>query len=359
MRLLFLLLPAILLAAEPPQTYICLRTESPIVVDGNLNDAAWAAAAWSDDFVDIEGNLMPLPRYRTRVKMLWDEQYLYIGAELEEPHVWATISKRDDVIFHDNDFEVFLDPDGDNHQYGELEINALNTQWDLFLPKPYKDNGHALNEWNIEGLRSAVQINGTLNDPSDIDSGWTVEIAMPWRGLEMCRSSTESGFAETWYINFSRVEWDTQVIAGKYVKVTDKPEHNWVWSPQGVIDMHRPEMWATVKFEKDTSHYANFTNQMKDRRKRFDTEYRKLRETAYQVYYAEHLFYKKHGRWARNTNDLGFQLPIDLNTTIDFNAAGWTVNVMSGNDNLGHLRSWRASVRDDAKFQWHEPIHIR
>ena len=56
--------------------------------------------------------------------MLWDDQFFYVGAELEEPHVWATLTERDSVIFHDNDFEVFIDPDGDTHLYYELEMNA-------------------------------------------------------------------------------------------------------------------------------------------------------------------------------------------------------------------------------------------
>ena len=102
--------------------------------------------------MDIEGDRRPEPRFRTRMKMLWDDQALYIAAELEEPHVWATLTEHDSVIFHDNDFEVFLDPDGDSHLYAELELNALNTTWDLLLPKPYKDGGKAVDAWEIAGL---------------------------------------------------------------------------------------------------------------------------------------------------------------------------------------------------------------
>ena len=55
------------------------------------------------------------------------------GAELEEPEVWATLTERDSVIYHDNDFEVFIDPDGDNHDYYEFEINALGTTYQVFF----------------------------------------------------------------------------------------------------------------------------------------------------------------------------------------------------------------------------------
>jgi hypothetical protein len=75
------------------------------------------------------------------MKMVWDDEYLYVAAEMEEPDIWATLTERDSVIFHDNDFEVFIDPDGDTHAYYELEVNALATAWDLMLLKPYRDGG--------------------------------------------------------------------------------------------------------------------------------------------------------------------------------------------------------------------------
>src|SRR5262249_52033134 len=81
----------------------------------------------------------PGPRSRPGAKMAWADRYLYVAAELEEPHVWATLTDHDAVIFRDNDFEVFIDPDGDNHEYYEIEINALSAEWDLLLDKPYRD----------------------------------------------------------------------------------------------------------------------------------------------------------------------------------------------------------------------------
>ena len=92
-------------------------------------------------------------------------------------------TKRDSVIFHDNDFEVFLDPDADTHDYFELEINAFGTEWDLFLERPYRDGVQADNDWDMAGLRSAVALDGTVNDPSDEDRGWSLEIAIPFAAL--------------------------------------------------------------------------------------------------------------------------------------------------------------------------------
>lgn len=242
-----------------PRRYVCYRTETPIAIDGRADDAIWQTADWTESFVDIEGNLKPAPRFETRAKMLWDSTFLYIYAELEEPDVWGTLTRRDAVIFYDNDFEIFIDPDGDTHQYYELELNALNTVWDLLLIKPYRDGGPAVNAWDIQGLKTAVVVKGTINRPDDRDSGWSVEIALPWAVLRECaHKDTPPADGDQWRLNFSRVEWRTEAKDGRYVKVTDSatgkplPEDNWVWSPQGLVNMHYPEMWGVIQFTTNT-----------------------------------------------------------------------------------------------------------
>jgi hypothetical protein len=225
-------------AQVEPKSYDCYWANTPVRVDGKLDDRAWQAAAWTTDFVDIEGSAKPIPRLRTRAKILWDDEYLYIGAELEEPEVKATLTTHDSVIFHDNDFEVFLKPPGDAPGYFEFEINALNTSWDLYLNKPYRQGGKADNSWDIPGLKTAVAIHGTLNDPSDKDRGWTVEMAFPWSAFASRLPVTRPAIGDEWRINFSRVEW----------KAGQPKEDNWVWSPQGLVNMHVPEHWGYLHF---------------------------------------------------------------------------------------------------------------
>ena len=249
--------PAPDLEATPfaPRKYVAYRTPAKLKVDGKLDEAAWNAAAWSEAFVDIQGDAHPRPRFRTRAKMLWDDEYFYVSAEMEEPDVWGTLTERDAIIFRDNDFEIFIDPDGDTHAYGELEVNALGTPWDLLLIKPYRDGGPAIHAWDIAGLQLGIDVRGTLNRPGDRDDGWTVEIAMPWTILrETVRGQKPPQAGDRWRVNFSRVQWQVDVAAGRYVKrfkpgtKDPLPEDNWVWSPQGAVDMHMPERWGYVQF---------------------------------------------------------------------------------------------------------------
>jgi hypothetical protein len=279
-----------------PRGYVCYRATTPIVIDGKLNDMAWQSAPWTQLFRDIEGDRQPEPPLATRVKMLWDHAALYIAAELEEPHIWATLRMHDSVIFHDNDFEVFLDPDSDSHLYGELELNALNTTWDLLLSKPYRDSGSAVNAWEITGLTTAVQIDGTLNDARDRDRGWTVEIAWPWQSIkELTRRPVPPRHDDQWRINFSRVEWDFEIVGNEYRKIPNRKEHNWVWSPQGAIDMHRPERWGLLQFSTATPGATEL---------RPDPA-QAARDYLYRVYYAAWEYRKRHGRFADSLAAIG------------------------------------------------------
>ena len=179
--------------------------------------------------------------------MLWDYSFFYIHAWLEEPRVWATLTEHDSVIFQDNDFEVFIDPDGDALRYFEFEVNAFSTTWDLFLAKPYRDGGSADNSWETDA-RVAVFVDGHINDPSVTDRGWGVEIAFPWSCFESGGMPCPPSPGDVWRVNFSRVQWHIEVIDGRIVKKPGLPEENWVWSPQGMVDMHQPEHWGFVEF---------------------------------------------------------------------------------------------------------------
>lgn len=234
--------------------YKARMAKRPIKVDGKLNEHDWKQAVLISDFEDIEGASKPKPSFNTTVKMMWDSQYLYIGAVLEEPHLWGTLKKQDDIIYRDHDFEVFIDPMGDGEQYFEIEINVLGTIMDLFMNKPYKKGGTFDMRWNTTGILSKVIANGTINDNSDIDSGWTVEMAIPFTAISRNNRIASPSTTNPWRINFSRVQWTLEPDGKTYRKKLNEnkrpiSEHNWVWNPTGVIDMHVPVKWGYLYFK--------------------------------------------------------------------------------------------------------------
>ncbi len=245
-------------AALPPlpPTYVCQRATQELSIDGKGDEKDWQQALHLSPLRDIEGAAVP---HATDIRLLWDDRYLYVLADMQEPHLRATLKERDSVIYHDPDFEVFIDPDGDTRNYVELEINALNTVWDLLLTAPYRTANLALHDWNMPGLKHAVHLRGSLNNPADTDSGWSVELAIPWESItghsNHPRRTQPPAPGTTLRMNFSRVNWQAtpdSSAPGGYRKLTNAegkplPESNHVWAPTGIINIHCPELWGYVR----------------------------------------------------------------------------------------------------------------
>ncbi len=277
-----------------PRVYHCRRATKPFTLDGNLDKEFWAEAPWTEDFEDIEGDIRPKPRFRTRAKILWDDENIYFGAELMGDEIWSHVTKRDDVIFRDNDFEIFIDPDSDTQCYCEFEMNARNTVWDLLLTKAYRDQGKPMNGFDLKGLRTAVKIDGELNNPNADNTRWCCEIVMPFETLIECLGQQEKkapAAGDFWRINFSRVQWTVDVENGEYVKRQNPetgaplPEDNWVWSPTGIVNMHYPELWGFVFFCSGDEQYAI-------------PEDEKLKWELRRYYYAQHANYDRCGSFS-------------------------------------------------------------
>lgn len=312
---------------KSPISYIAYHTADSITVDGKDTDASWSKVEWTDLFIDIEG--VKKTTYNTQAKMLWDSTYFYILAKMEEPHVWADITEHDAIIFHNNDFEVFIDPTGDSHNYYEIEINAINTVWDLFVSKPYRENNVVLNDWTATGMKSAITIDGTLNNPKDTDKGWMLEIAIPWRVFKKAYFEENVPKDDFWRVNFSRVNWDYQLNDGTYGRRKDAegnylPEHNWVWSPQGVINMHEPEHWGYVYFSskeagaKDTFEIPNDE---------------KIKWALYELYRAQKKHFDAHAAWSTTLDNL-MTAPIiiegkTISPKLENHSFGWNISVES------------------------------
>lgn len=172
------------------------------------------------------------------------------------------------------------------------------------LTKPYRNGGFPIDAWDIKGLKIGIDIQGTLNDPSDIDEGWTLEIAIPW---DVLLEATRGGMPQEgtlWRVNFSRVQWQTVIIDGEYVKKTDPEtgenfsEDNWVWSQQGLINMHYPEMWGFVHFSEKTAGSGGTEFEWNSAE-----DYKWLLR---KLYYRQIEYKKKHGRFAGNPNDINY-----------------------------------------------------
>lgn len=310
------------LSLTPPR-YICYRAEGPITIDGKPDEASWQKAPWTENFTNLAGPEKPAPALQTRVKLLWDDENLYVAFESEEPDIWDTMTVNESPLFQENDVEIFIDPDGDTHNYCELEINAINTTWDLLLEKPYRDGGPGLTGWNIRGLKSAVSLRGTLNNPADRDTGWNLEVSIPWKSLaEIASGKPKPEPGENWRMDFMRVEWPHTVVNGQYSKQTDpatgKTVHSffWTWAPIGIVSIHCPERWGYVQFSSKTAGLG------KDSLRPDPDE--PIRTALRRIYYLQRDYMARNHCYATSLKALqkasGVKLPGDISPRLD--AAG-------------------------------------
>lgn len=283
----------ILQMQSPPLHYQVRSTHAALTIDGDDQEQDWQQAPWTADFVDIQGANHSKPTYKTAVKMLWDKEHLYIFAKLEEPHIWGTLLQHDTIIYHNNDFEVFIKPNENQDAYFEIEVNPLNTVMDLLMLKPYRYGGKAKLQWDVKGMKTAIKHVGTLNNPTDTDQYWTVEIAIPFQALNFFGDPKSPKIGDVWRLNFSRVQWQHQIHDGRYQRVKGKEEDNWVWSPIGIVNMHLPERWGYLNFidQQPTADFHTPTSAA-------------LEKDLWNLHYAQGIYFQKNKKYAQSLQQL-------------------------------------------------------
>ncbi len=250
--------------------YTACHISEVVKIDGHLDEPCWLAAPRSPRFIDILSGKSAI--HDTRAAILWDDENLYVGFWVEEPHVRASLTQHNSPIYTDNDVEVFI---AGKDSYYEFEINALNTLYEVFfiwqdayekggfaeVPslskpklKPFNGVGFTTHprggrlgswDWTFPGLKTAVFVDGTLNDDKDRDRGWKVELAFPWQGMKWLAKADHRSLppkhGDVWRIDFSRFN---QYKAAP----PDKDSGGWFWSRHGVWDSHIPECFPYIHF---------------------------------------------------------------------------------------------------------------
>jgi hypothetical protein len=255
--------------------YVANRTATKPIIDGRLDEYVWQNAPRSPRFRDLIRGMETI--YDTRAAVLWDDEYLYIAYWIEESDLQATLTERDAPIYQNNDVEFFI---AGSDGYYEFEINSFGTIYEVlffwddaykagqydtiaglgvgepgskaFYGVGYKDHPRGPRTgfwgWDFPGLQSAVNLDGTINDSSDRDRGWTVELALPWEGLAVLAMGDKRSLPpkdhDVWRMDFSRFN------QYKEAPPSDDPG-GWAWSPHGTWDSHVPECFTYIHFSLD------------------------------------------------------------------------------------------------------------
>lgn len=177
------------------------RAASRIVIDGKLDDKAWSGANSVE--LTFPWDYQTGAKQKTVARLLWDDQYLYVGYDCEDADIVAHFDRRDDPTYRDDAVEIFINPNPQqvDFYYG-LEMNAKATLYDYFYAFPKLN----IKRIDLHGVQLATHLRGTLNQTSDKDTGWSLEVAIPWSNFEELTRKLPPQPGDTWSANINR--WD-------------------------------------------------------------------------------------------------------------------------------------------------------
>jgi hypothetical protein len=212
----------------------CRRRQGPIKINGVLDDVAWDRAQVLQDFSTFWEKRKA--RSNTKARLLWDDEFLYFSAEMEDIDLYADVKEHNGMAWTNDVFELFFKPSEEKLGYYEFQVNALNTQLEMFLPSRGAGGYQRFVPVGRLGMESAVKLDGTLNDWTDKDKGWTVEGRIPWKAFEPTGGRPRSG-----------AKWRFALCRYDYSVAYERPDLSST-APLTLPDFHRYEDYGQITF---------------------------------------------------------------------------------------------------------------
>lgn len=218
--------------------YTAHRADSQIKIDGKLDELAWRHATTFGDFQFPWWEAGK--KEQTTARMLWDDEFLYVSYDCQDSHVSAVNTEHDSPVYRDDCVELFTSPNPDRpFDYFNIEMNVNRAILDRHHPD---GPGKKVPNWNSHGIKIATAVDGTLNDDSDKDRGWVLEVAIPFANFAQVTGRSHPNDGDIWHLNLNR-------LGGK-----TNPQHS-QWSPGTTATpaFHVPDTFGRVTFSKQTS----------------------------------------------------------------------------------------------------------
>ncbi|HKJ66925.1 MAG TPA: carbohydrate-binding family 9-like protein [bacterium] len=211
------------------KTYHVRKVEQPVPVEGSLAQEPWTDAEAMELLDCVTGEL---PRMSTYCKLLWDNDCLYAGYQVEDEKVVSTYTERDEPLYEEDVVELFLAPASGLKYYYEFNFSPKNVVLDAIV---LNDDGRAgvgrgdlmtLTQWDCRSLH----VNARLKD-----RGWVVTAAIPFAQLHFAENRPPQP-GDIWRANLCRIEYggsETEYSA---------------WSPPEILDFHTTEKFGEIVF---------------------------------------------------------------------------------------------------------------
>ena len=220
-----------------PTSHECRRATGPIKLDGQADEPAWQHAAVIESFVAFWADRKG--RTKTKARLLWDDEFIYFHAEMEDADLYADETKTNGNLWDNDVFELFFKPVEQANGYYEFQVNPLNARLHTFLPSRGAGGLRRAKSSAADGkfaMQTTVVRRGTLNDWRDNDTGWSVEGRIPWKDFHRTGGGPKTG--DTW--GFALCRYD-------YSKNHESPDLT-SCAPLKFPSFHRYEDYCRLKF---------------------------------------------------------------------------------------------------------------
>jgi uncharacterized repeat protein (TIGR03806 family) len=226
--------------ADPPAEFECRFTDTPIKITGKGSDPAWKSAQVINHFyLPWLGAKARPAKTMTKAKLLWDREFLYFFADMEDADLYADIKEHNGMLWNNDVFELFFKPADDKPGYYEFQVNAAGAVLDLFFPRRGAGGFARFKNETKFHVDAKVNLRGTLNKWTDKDDGWTVEGKIPW--TDFVRTGGRPAPDETW--KFALCRYDYSIDFEGPELSTCAPLKS-----KDVADFHHYEDYARLRF---------------------------------------------------------------------------------------------------------------
>jgi len=222
--------------SEPGFVITAPRVTNVMNIDGRIDEAVWSRSAPIMLRNNRSGTAVDDARISTQVLTCHDDSTLYIAFICKDPDIWSSYTQRDEHLWNEEAVEVFIDTDDRPDTYVEIEVSPANVLFDSYIVDPQHIDFAATAAFELPGIRTAVLLEGTLNQREDTDAGWSVEIAIPFRDLAIERAPKITT-ATKFRINFYRLDKNRGMEPGSQA-----------WSPTGGR-FHEPSAFGRLIFK--------------------------------------------------------------------------------------------------------------
>ncbi|MFC2115037.1 carbohydrate-binding family 9-like protein [Bacteroidota bacterium] len=219
---------------SPEFTVISRFAGTEIRIDGDLGESAWQLAQKLPLSNNLDGTAITETTISSYAMTCYDKDNLYIAFVNHDHQIFSNYSQRDEFLWNEEVVEIFIDTDEVPSTYIELQVSPKNVVFDSFITDTANIDLIVTPRFDLEGWRHAVSVHGTVNNNSDHDSLWTVEMAVPFTSLKS-DFDIEQITEYNWRINFYRLDRD------------DLGPTDYAWSPT-YRRFHTPSKFGTIIF---------------------------------------------------------------------------------------------------------------